>query len=656
MYQWKSNYKWIFSDLGAADKVGVNESGIGIFKRQPYKGLAKEILQNVTDAKNPNLPDDSPVRARFELIYVDRDDIPDVNRLNEVIHKCYQYYSDGDDGEKLKLIQDAADKYLESSGKIPVLKISDYNTTGLRGVKDEKGSNWTGLVRERSATNKSNGYSGAFGIGKFAPYNFSDLRTILYSTKTINGETAFQGKSLLTTFKENGKLKQNIGLFADENSENYDAVFSVDEIAPVFRRETEGTDIFVLGFKREDSWIEQSAISVIEYFFYSIYRGKLEVEIAEADKVVAINQDNLGRMISYYDDYYIKNMKDDPSFQFTAPSYWKLLSGPHKVIKNNFVYNKKSMGEYELYLLTGDDISEKKVLEMRQAGMKIREDSAFRIPINFIGIFIATGAGARSEEPKDNISSFLRKCENQAHDDWAADEYKEEKDKAKGIINKIHSIILEEVKKEMPDFGDKAVDAFGLSEFLLNEEDDDNNKEEKAFSDFRPLSFEIQNVKSGKKRRMADISMKKRGASKRKKKGKDEEQEKGKGTEKDKDKDKERKKKYGDNKKENDIGKATEIFISRIKTPYDAIRGEYRISFIIDEKADNLMLGIRLGSDDDNLSKAEIAKATLNGKKLAIKNGMIELGAAKKGEKRILQVKLTESTRKTLEVRAYVKR
>ena len=56
MYQWKNNYKWIFSDLGAADKVGVNESGIGIFKRQPYKGLAKEILQNVTDAKNPNLP------------------------------------------------------------------------------------------------------------------------------------------------------------------------------------------------------------------------------------------------------------------------------------------------------------------------------------------------------------------------------------------------------------------------------------------------------------------------------------------------------------------------------------------------------------------------------------------------------------------------
>ena len=579
------------------------------------------------------------------MIYVDRDDIPDVSRLNEVIHKCYQYYSDGDDGEKVKRIQDAANKYLATSGKVPVLKISDYNTTGLRGVKAEKGSNWTGLVRERSATNKSNEYSGAFGVGKFAPYNFSSLRTVLYSTKTIDDEIAFQGKALLTTFKEAGKIKQSIGLFADVNSENYDAIFSIDEIAPVFRRESEGTDIFVLGFEKEDDWIEQVAISIVEHFFYSIYIGNLEVEIVEENKVVVISPSNLGEIISYYDAYCQKNI-DDASFRFTAPSYWKLLSGPHKVIKNKFVYNGKSMGEYELHLLIGDDASEKRVLEMRQAGMRIREDSAFKIPINFTGIFIATGIGALSENPKDNISSFLRKCENQAHDDWAADEYKEEKIKAKGIINKIHSIILDEVKKEMPDFGDESVDAFGLSEFLPNEEVDDDNMEEKAFSDFRPLSFEIQSVKSGKRRGMADISMKKNGGSKRKKKSEH--------INKDKNKDKE--KKYRDNKHGNGIGKATEVFISRIKTPYDSHTGEYKISFVLDEKADNLMLGIRIGSDDDNLSKAEIATAIMNGKRLVIKNGMIELGVANKGEKKILQVKLTETARKTLEVRAYVKR
>ena len=406
MFQWKENFQWIFSDLGSSDKVGVNESGIGIFKRQPYKGLAKEILQNVTDAKNPELPDEVPVRAKFELIYVDLEDIPGHERLREVIHKCSEYYSDGDDGEKLRIIRDAADKYLSGSIKVPVLKISDYNTTGLRGVKEETGSNWTGLVRERSATNKSNASSGAFGVGKFAPYNFTSVRTVLYSTKTINDEYAFQGKAILTTFKEDGKNKQNIGLFADKDSENFDAVFDVNDIAPVFRRTEPGTDIFVLGFVKEDedTWVEQSAISVIEYFFYSIYRGKLEVEIRDGEKIVEITQSNLGEMIALYDKYCKEHMADDTAFKFTAPSYWRLLQDSrHKIIKAPFEYNGKSMGNYELYLLTGDDIAEKKVLEMRQAGMRIREDCAFRIPMNFTAIFIATGEGAASQDPKDNI-------------------------------------------------------------------------------------------------------------------------------------------------------------------------------------------------------------------------------------------------------------
>lgn len=642
MFQWKDNFQWNFSDLGSADKVGVNESGIGIFKRQPYKGLAKEILQNVTDAKNPLLPDDAPVKAKFEFIYVELDDIPGYARLNDVIHKCSEYYPDGDDGEKLKGIRDAADKYLAGNGKVPVLKISDYNTTGLRGVKEEKGSNWTGLVRERSATNKSNGSSGAFGVGKFAPYNFTSVRTVLYSTKTINDEYAFQGKAILTTFKEEGKNKQNIGLFADMESENFDAVFNVDDIAPVFLRTEPGTDIYVLGFEKEDDWVEQSAISVIEYFFYSIYRGRLEVEIQDGEKGVSITKDNLGDMIMFYDDYCKTHMAGDTTFRFTAPSYWKLLKDSrHKFIKKPFEYGGRSMGNYELYLLTGDDITEKKVLEMRQAGMKIREDNSFRIQMNFTAIFIATGEGAYSQEPKDNISSFLRKCENQAHDDWAADEYKEEKTKAKGIINKVHSIILDAVKAEMPDFGDESVDAFGLSEFLPNEETDDDQKEEKAFSDFRPLTFEIQSVKTGKRRRQADISMRKNGESKHKS---------------GKDKKKRKYPKYSDNKHGTGMGKASEVLISSIKTPFDKVSGEYQVSFILDEDVENLVLGIKIGSDDDNLSRAEISNASMDGKKLAIKNGMIEVGGLfTAGEKKVLKVRLDEKTRKTLEVRAYAK-
>lgn len=652
MFAWQEKYRWIFSELGAADKVGVNDAGIGIFKRQPYKGLAKEILQNVTDAKDDNLPESVPVKAKFELIYVDRDDIPNYKRLDEVIHKCHEYYHDGDDGAKLKVICDASEKYLSQNDKVPVLKISDYHTYGLCGVHEEKGSNWTGLVRERSATNKSNGSSGAFGVGKFAPFNFSSLRTVLYSTKSRDGETAFQGKAILTTFSEYDEsakknvTKQNIGLFADSDSDNYDAVFSVNDIAPVFRRDEVGTDIFVLGFEKEDDWVAQSAISVIEYFFYSIYRGKLEVEIVEGENKVEINHGNLREWILYYENYCNTHMGDDTTFSFTAPSYWTMLKNENckHIVGKKFEYNGHSMGEYELYLLVGDDCLDRKVLEMRQAGMRIREDTNFRIQTNFTAIFIATGANAVSDEPKDNISSFLRKCENQAHDDWVADEYKEEKEKARGIINKIHSLVLEAVKNEMPDMGDKSIDAFGLSEFLRNEDEDDEKKEEKAFSDFKPLDFELQTVKTGKRRKQADISMKKNGGAKKRKPKKPNPSPVP------------PKPKKPDNHRGTGLNKVSEVYISNIKTPYDTERGEYQVSFVSDEAVDNLMIAAKISSDDNNLAKAEISKATRNGKALTIKNGMVELGAVNEGDKIILRMKIAERVRKTLEVRGYAKR
>lgn len=91
--------------------------------------------------------------------------------------------------------------------------------------------------------------------------------------------------------------------------------------------------------------------------------------------------------------------------------------------------------------------------------------------------------------------------------------------------------------------------------------------------------------------------------------------------------------------------------ISGIRTPFDKATGEYQISFVLDENAEDLVVGIRIGSDDDNLSKANISEATMNGKKLPIKNDMIELkGIHNEGEKNILRVKLEEKTRRTLEV------
>lgn len=199
----------------------------------------------------------------------------------------------------------------------------------------------------------------------------------------------------------------------------------------------------------------------------------------------------------------------------------------------------------------------------------------------------------------------------------------------------------------MPDMGDKSIDAFGLSEFLRNEDEDDEKKEEKAFSDFKPLDFELQTVKTGKRRKQADISMKKNGGSKKHKhhKPKDEDDNQDK-----------KKRKYTDNHRGTGLNKVSEVYISNIKTPYDIETGEYQVSFVVDETVDNLMVATKISSDDNNLARAEISKATRNGKTLNIKNGMVELGVVNEGDKVVMRMKIAERVRKTLEVRGYAKR
>ena len=117
-----------------------------------------------------------------------------------------------------------------------------------------------------------------------------------------------------------------------------------------------------------------------------------------------------------------------------------------------------------------------------------------------------------------------------------------------------------------------------------------------------------------------------------------------------------KKRKRTDNHRGMGLNKVSEVYISNIKTPYDTEVGEYQVSFVVDEAVDNLMIATKISSDDNNLARAEISKATRNGKALNIKNGMVELGTVNEGEKVVLHMKIAERVRKTLEVRGYAKR
>ena len=680
---WNNKYKWCFSPLGTGDKVGVNNAGIGIFKKQPYIGLAKEILQNVIDAKDKDV--DGPARAVFEVISIPKEQLPGPERLSYVIKQCYEYYHEGDDGVKMGLLKRAAEVLLDGDGLVPVLKISDYHTVGLTGAKKEKGSNWTGLVREISATNKGNGKSGSFGVGKFAPFNFSDIRTIIYSTYNKDGEMALQGKTILTTFRDkDGKLKQNVGLFGLVEEEDCKAVYNVEDAPEVFRRSECGTDVFVIGFRKDPEWMHQVAVSVLEYFFYTIYIGNLEVSIVDGDKCIDINKANLSNLINKYADYCHRN-----EIEFSVPVFWGILNDKTGRTKHyQEVFDNK--GEVELYLLVDPDLSEKRILEMRKAGMKITEDTAFRIGAYFHGIFIATGNGSKSDEPRDNINSFLRKCENQAHDTWSKDEYEDHKKEADRVIKGIHSWILEKIKEEMPEVEQDETEGYGLSDLLPNQESDGkNDTEERAYISFEPLPVEItQSFSKKPKKKASDVSLVTDNPDDQKPRevvipGEDgEEQLPAGGTDKipkppvpplpgpfpgpfpgpephpEPQPFPEGPETVPATEQEGglkDRGKTTlrSLRISSIRTPYNGAKDEFRISFIPEKTAEEVYIKLRIGADDEDKRQAEIQSASLREEQLELRQGFILIPHVEKGRKIVFTVKLLNIKRCQLEVTAY---
>jgi len=642
---WNADYQWDFPLAGSGDDVGFNETGIGMFKSQPYPSLAKEIIQNVLDARGTSVSDDEPVKVTFTSMEIDKDDIPGAEQLADTIDACCKYYPTGDNHDKIMQVKKYSDEHLRQNSKIPVLKISDFNTTGLTGVEklDDKESCWYGLVKSFSSTNKSDGSSGSQGVGKFATYTFTKLRTVLYSTYTEDGHRGFQGKTILITFRdEQGQKRVNKARFGKPVQEDVLPITTESELPEVYHRDKPGTDIYIVGFEKDDDWLQQMAMSVIEFFFYAIYKGTLEVDLQDDADNIHIDKSNLGKQIDEYDEYYNNSdYVNDENFQYTVPIYWKAITDDSKNsyhVCDTFKYNNKPMGNYELYLLMGPDVSDRRILEMRKAGMKIREDTKFRIPPTFSGIFIATGEGAKSLSPDDNISSFLRMCENPSHDAWSAANYSEQKTKAKGIINRIHTIITDFIKSKMPEATEDEVKAYGINELLISQgEGNEENEKDDAFLLANPKPVEIGLGTAGSTK-TKDLSRKSNGRGKNtsgKKKKKTQTGQK-------------RNNKHGNKKKS-----VAPVTLESVKTPFDESRGVYRLIFTSPVDVKNLHLSIDSVGDDGNSESADITEALMDGTKLGFQDDCIVVPEVKGNEKNVIEISLRGNRRDRLEVSAY---
>ena len=256
----RSKYKFRFPILDGGRKQGINDSGIATFDGSDlYNNLAREICQNSLDAK---LDEKKPVRVSFTLKKVKINDYYCFEQISNIIRSCENYYENYQD-EKIKMFISEA-KELLSYEEIPIMIISDFNTKGLEGSRNNEGA-WEALTSSSGITSKSDGSGGSYGIGKNAPFACSILRTVFYNTYSYgDGQKAFQGVASLMTHKnENGDDTQSCGFF--QNVETRKPLYEEDvcSVKNIVDRNDYGTDIIILGYRDDEYYLDEITFALI---------------------------------------------------------------------------------------------------------------------------------------------------------------------------------------------------------------------------------------------------------------------------------------------------------------------------------------------------------------------------------------------------------
>ncbi|HVV72601.1 MAG TPA: hypothetical protein VHI52_14065, partial [Verrucomicrobiae bacterium] len=101
----------------------------------------RELGQNSLDARQDPK---KPVVLEFELLEMSRESIPDIDYLQDTFVRCARFWSHAK--KSVEFFKNA--EKLAKAKQITVLRVGDYNTTGVRGSDKDKEKNWYNLQRQ----------------------------------------------------------------------------------------------------------------------------------------------------------------------------------------------------------------------------------------------------------------------------------------------------------------------------------------------------------------------------------------------------------------------------------------------------------------------------------------------------------------------------
>lgn len=465
------NNEWRFVGNNYATETGLDTADMETFKKDPISSLAREICQNSIDAR----ASDEKVIIEFHSFEIDKNSIPGRDRIDREMLSCMEYQykrKNAKDKEQLeRMINEVRSK------NIQCLRISDYNTTGLFGVDSREETPFYLLTKGSGLSNKIGTSGGSKGIGKYASFVTSSFNTVFYSTYTIEKEKGYIGICKLCSAPIEGsdEKTQGIGYYSRDKKNN--PILEQISLDPNFKRNTFGTDIYILGFKNEKNWEKEIITKVLESFISAIYFEELEVIINN----MHINKDSLPNVI-YNDDIITKK------FQSSIISQYILLSDDN-VYKENIQISDygsvdiylKSFSKDEAYLATNDCVM------IRYPYMKITAiKGVSTIPCSAMCII-----------PNNRLNKILREIENPQHTNWELRRIDDSVKRAKvsAIYRELKSSILDFIQQKLSISDNDEIDVEGAGDYLPSLDNGDiiNHDESTIIDEYPKVVTKIKN-------------------------------------------------------------------------------------------------------------------------------------------------------------------
>lgn len=464
---------WYLPLAGGGETGGLNDPGIESFKDPRH--LARETVQNIIDAHDPDSSDVATVR--FDILRMSVDQMPGIAMFRKIFEACHDRVGHGGRGAGSRAAKFMArgSAQLERGIQMPVLRIRDTNTLGLSGSDSDTGSRWYRLVRGQGDAQIEGAGGGTYGIGQRAPYAFSNIRTVFYSTMTPDGGCRFMGKFILCScehpIQRDGDtggplLSQKTGYFGELTGNKTSPVASIDqpsEIPEFFKRTQPGTDVFVMGFTVGD--LRTAALrSVLIDFYAAILHDKIRVVVGMgAHDDVIVDSGNVVEMMDEELERSDLKGKEKKQLQMARNGLEALRTGTP--IEKNI----DRLGLVRLYVQrSGESLAppSNKVSYMRTPRMRVQSKINNKLS-DYDAVVLV-------DDPEGN--DYLASLENPEHTIWnhnqAAHWTDEDQREAAAVLKSLRGFINESLNEIRGDSTAEAEDIPELSKFLPAEEED----------------------------------------------------------------------------------------------------------------------------------------------------------------------------------------